>query len=66
MSRLVKQIDGKAGQGVKGAKYPPGRETNLGIKSFARGGIVIDDLVTPLQGEPPIAVTHGWGRVPGF
>jgi len=28
-------------------------------------GILIDGVITPLGGEPPIAQTHGWGQVPG-
>jgi hypothetical protein len=61
MSRLVKKIDGKAGQGVKGGKSPMRPETAIGLRSLAKGGVVIDGVVYPLAGEPPIAVTHGWG-----
>jgi hypothetical protein len=28
-------------------------------------GIVIDGVIYPLECEPPIAQTHGWGIVPG-
>jgi hypothetical protein len=57
--KLVKQIEEKAGQGAKGMKYPPGRRY-LGLPRTS-GGVVIDGVVTPLAGEPPIAVSHGWG-----
>jgi hypothetical protein len=60
MSRLVKQIDGKAGQGVKGGKYLP-PESTIVAPPRTRGGVVIDGVVTPLAGEPPVAVSHGWG-----
>jgi hypothetical protein len=29
-------------------------------------GVLIDGVIYPLQGEPPVAKTHGWGRVPGI
>jgi hypothetical protein len=32
-----------------------------GEEACASAGVVIDGVVTPLQGEPPVAVTHGWG-----
>jgi hypothetical protein len=28
-------------------------------------GVDVDGAVYPLQGEPPLATTKGWGRVPG-
>jgi hypothetical protein len=61
MSRLVKKVTGKAGQGVKGGDSPPRPESAIVPRSLARGGVVIDGVVYPLAGEPPIAVTHGWG-----
>jgi hypothetical protein len=67
--KLVKKIDGKAGQGVRGGDSPPlGLVTPVDKLTGARSaaGIVIDGVVTPLSGEPPIARTNGWGRVPGF
>jgi len=66
VSRLAKKIDGKAGQGVKGGKSYPGPEVSIVAPERTRGGVVIDGVVYPLAGEPPLAVTHGWGRVPGF
>jgi hypothetical protein len=59
--KLEKQIDGKAGQGAKGSKYPPGR-TYLGLPR-TYGGVVVDGVVTPLAGEPPVAVSQGWGNL---
>ena len=59
--KLVKKIEGKAGQGVKGGKSPLRPESALVARPRTKAGIVIDGVVTPLQGEPPIAVTHGWG-----
>jgi len=28
-------------------------------------GVLIDGVVYPLQGQPPVATTKGWGVVPG-
>jgi hypothetical protein len=60
MSRLVDQIvmikaatEGRSGMILGG--HVPGNGA----------GILIDGVVTPLSGEPPIAQTKGWGRVPG-
>jgi hypothetical protein len=64
--KLVKQITGKARQGVKGGKTPPMALSSPWAPLRTKGGVVIDGVVTPLAGEPPVAVTHGWGRVPGF
>jgi hypothetical protein len=57
--KLVKQIEGKAGQGLKGGDSPLRPESAIVARSRTRGGVVIDGVVCPLQGEPPIAVSHG-------
>ena len=63
MSRLKSRI----ADGVGNAK-----ETFhiLGVSSGRvagnEAGILIDGTIYPLQGEPPIAKTDGWGRVPGI
>jgi hypothetical protein len=59
--RLVKKIEGKAGQGVKGGESPLRPESTMVAPARVKAGIVIDGVVYPLAGEPPIAVTHGWG-----
>lgn len=60
--KLVKQIDGKAGQGAKGGKYSTaGRTYRGGPSPKSAAGVVIDGDVYPLAGEPPVAVSHGWG-----
>jgi hypothetical protein len=64
--KLVKTIEGRAGQGVKGGDSPLRPESALAARPYTRAGVIIDGVVYPLQGEPPIAVSHGWGRVPGF
>jgi len=55
--RLVKQLTGKAGQAAKGAEYPPWAHPRLGTGA----GVVIDGAVYRLEGEPPVAVSDGWG-----
>jgi hypothetical protein len=64
--KLVKKITGKAGQGVKGGDSPLQPEFAFAAPPRTKGGIVIDGVLTPLAGEPPIAKTNGWGHVPGF
>jgi hypothetical protein len=36
-----------------------------GDRAGNNAGVIIDGQVWPLQGEPPIAKTKGWGVVPG-
>jgi hypothetical protein len=59
--KLVKTIEGRAGRGVKGGDSPLRPASAIVARSLASGGVVIDGVVYPLQGEPPIAVSHGWG-----
>jgi hypothetical protein len=58
VSRLTKQIKRK-GKGLSGDRPP------AVIPSSPRtgdpGGVVIDDAVYPLPGEPPVAQSRGWG-----
>jgi len=59
--RLVKKVSGKAGQGAKGEKdalLPAAHNPS----SFG-DGVVVDGELTQLAGEPPRAVTHGWGSL---
>ena len=64
MSRLKSKIT----NGVGDAKEEFPRISGVGGGHVAgdSAGILIDGGVYPLQGEPPIAKTHGWGRVPGI
>jgi hypothetical protein len=55
--KLVDKIDGKAGQGVKGAEYPPWAAPRAGTAA----GIVVDGGIYRLAGEPPVGVSDGWG-----
>lgn len=64
--KLVKQITGKAGQGIKGGDLAPFGEVSFSAPNGTQTGIIIDGVVYRLAGEPPIAVSHGWGRVPGI
>jgi len=47
------------GQGPKGARYPPG--PTYPRRLGTRGGVVVDGATYRLAGEPPRAVTRGWG-----
>jgi hypothetical protein len=58
MSRLTKQIK------PKGKSASGGRETSplsLTMRPTSLAGHVIDGVPYPLQGEPPIAQSRGWG-----
>jgi hypothetical protein len=58
MSRLTKQIK------PKGKVTSGGRETSpipLTMRPSHVAGVVIDNAVYPLAGEPPIATSRGWG-----
>jgi len=63
MGRLKSKISNGVGNGKE--DFPPisgaGRRRLAGNSA----GILIDGTIYPLQGEPPIAKTNGWGRVPG-
>jgi hypothetical protein len=63
--KLKPKIEGKAGQGAKGGKASAGRSYSMGGRRGTTGGVVIDGAVYPLEGEPPVVKTNGWGRVPG-
>lgn len=59
--KLVNRVTGGRGQ-VGGFTY----EIRLGGGTGGRPyGIEVDGAIYPLQGEPPLATTKGWGRVPG-
>jgi hypothetical protein len=56
--KLTKQIKGKH------KATPGGVETSavpLTMRPTSLAGVVIDGAIYPLQGEPPRAVSHGWG-----
>jgi hypothetical protein len=58
MSRLTKQIKPKhraPSRGVETSAVP------LTMRPSSLGGVVVDGAVYPLAGEPPRAVSHGWG-----
>jgi hypothetical protein len=58
MSRLTKKVK------PKGKAPSGGRETSpipLTMRPTSLAGHVIDGVPSPLQGEPPIAQSHGWG-----
>jgi hypothetical protein len=63
VSRLKSQIT----NGVGNAKEDFPRISGVGGSHVAGNstGILIDGVIYPLQGEPPIAKTKGWGHVPG-
>jgi hypothetical protein len=58
VSRLVKQIKGK------GEAPLPYRELSaipITLRPSSPAGVVIDGVTNSLEGEPPRAVSHGWG-----
>ena len=44
---------------AKGNDYPPAGDQSEGGAS----GIKIDGVEYPLDGQPPVAVSHGWGNL---
>ncbi len=58
MSRLTKQIKskGKAPSGGREVSAVP-----LSMRPTSLAGHVIDGVPYPLQGEPPVARSNGWG-----
>jgi hypothetical protein len=51
-----------------GGRAPSGPEPMTfvdGDRVTLSQGILIDGVVYPLQGQPPMAETKGWGLVPG-
>jgi hypothetical protein len=63
MGRLTSKIANGVGN-VK-RDYPPISGVGSDRVAGNGAGILIDGVIYPLQGEPPIAKTDGWGRVPG-
>jgi hypothetical protein len=60
---LVKTLIGGAGSGRMPNGEFLGRDT--GGERPSPYGIVLDGAVYPLAGQPPVAVSKGWGRPPG-
>jgi hypothetical protein len=58
MSRLVKQVKGK-GKAATASRDVPAVPSSMQPRSMA--GHVIDGVPYPLQGEPPVATSKGWG-----
>jgi hypothetical protein len=63
MSRLQNKIT----NGVGNAKRDYPRISGVRGDRVAgdSAGVLIDGVIYPLQGVPPIAQTKGWGHVPG-
>ena len=59
--RLTKKINGAFGNGKEDFSRINGV---IGGRGGPKAGIVIDGVIYPLEGEPPVATTHGWGQVP--
>lgn len=57
--KLVKQVKGT------GKPVEPTVVVQLPRPAGHPYGLEVDGAVYPLQGEPPLATTKGWGRVPG-
>jgi hypothetical protein len=60
VSRLTNRItsDSKA----PGGPYVPPESNGDGLPF----GVLVDDAVMPLEGQPPLAVTKGWGNLSGI
>jgi hypothetical protein len=63
----VSRLTDKIGNGVGNAKedFPSISGVRRVRVPGTQAGIWIDGVIYPLQGEPPVAKTKGWGRVPG-
>ncbi len=60
MSRLTKRVKPKhkaTSGGIETSAVP------LTMRDSSPGGVVIDNAVYPLAGEPPVATSHGWGNM---
>jgi hypothetical protein len=56
--KLTKQIKGKSKTPSASRVQSP---VPLSLRPSSVAGVVVDEAVYPLAGEPPIAVSHGWG-----
>jgi hypothetical protein len=61
--KLVDRVKGKGKAALGGLVIPA-------VPASLRGGwppygLEIDGAVYPLDGQPPLATTNGWGQVPG-
>jgi hypothetical protein len=64
----VSRLKSRIADGVGNAKrdFPHLSGVSSGRVAGNEAGILIDGTIYPLQGEPPIAKTDDWGRVPGI
>jgi hypothetical protein len=58
VSRLTKKLTGKGKAATGGVETPA---VPLTMRDSSVAGVVIDGAVYPVAGEPPRAVSHGWG-----
>jgi hypothetical protein len=56
--KLTKQVQVKGKAATVSRGVPA---VLLSIQHRSMAGVVIDGVPYPLQGEPPIAASHGWG-----
>lgn len=58
MSRLTKQVK------LKGATSTGLRQEFPAVpRESCAAGVIVDGVVTPLGGEPPVATSQGWGNL---
>jgi hypothetical protein len=63
---MTKRLTSKISGGVGNALDDFPRINGVsGGRGGVGAGVIIDGVIYPLQGEPPIAKTHGWGKIPG-
>lgn len=48
----------------RGARPPADVPANQTTAQPGAYGLEIDGMVSPLQGQPPVAVSKGWGTLP--
>jgi hypothetical protein len=57
----------KATHATKAAKATKGGTQEISmsgrVSSHSPFGITVDGVQTPLEGEPPVAKSHGWGNL---
>lgn len=62
---MAKRLKTKIHGGVGNAKDLGRINGIVGGRGGVKAGVIIDGDIYPLEGEPPVATTKGWGIVPG-
>jgi hypothetical protein len=63
MGRLVHTFTGDGRQSGRMIDDHLGQESGTGAVCRTPTGVVIDGVAFPLAGQPPVAVSRGWGNL---